>query len=171
MEATIKDLVRLDLLYAARIHVAAKEEHPRNARGVTHGHNEGGARAATPPHKCSSIQVQFIHNGYDVRCHQLVRKGPRVARAAAVSAAINENRAIARVEQSWNLIPPVAAVAQAAMQHDHGRARPVRGVPDSSTVVPDIALLIGRGQRRGALGLERSKVVVVSVHSRSSYTR
>src|SRR5437870_13905200 len=113
MEATIKDLVRLDLLYAARIHVAAKEEHPRNARGVTHGHNEGGARAVTPPHKCTSIQVQFIHNGYDVRCHQFVRKGAYVARAAAVSAAITQHRAIASVDQRWNLIAPIATMTQA----------------------------------------------------------
>src|SRR5438270_8368971 len=104
MEATIEDLVRLDVLYAARIHVAAKKEDPRNSRGSVHGQNEGGARAIAPAHKCSLIQVQFIHHGEDVRCHQLIRKGSPVARAAAVSAAINENRAIASGDQHWNLV-------------------------------------------------------------------
>src|ERR1700693_3355664 len=53
---------------------------------------------------------------------------------------------------------------QTSMQHDHGRAGPVRSIPDPSTVVTHVALVIGDGQRRGSVCLELSKVVVVRFH-------
>src|SRR5262245_26492689 len=59
---------------------------------------------------------------------------------------------------------PIAAMAEAAMQQDHGRAGPIRGVPEPSTVVFDIALISCDRQRCGALRFKPAEVVVVRFH-------
>ena len=107
------------------------------------------------------FNVQCVHHGEHVGCHQLIRKRPLIARAAAVAAAINEHGAIAGADQRWNLIAPITAMAEATMQQDHGRAGPVCRVPNSSAVVIHVALIACDGQRRGAMRLEILKVVVV----------
>jgi len=56
-------------------------------------------------------------------------------------------------------------MAKAAMQEAHGRAGPVGCVPDPSTVVFDVALLICDRQRRGAGRFKPDEVVVVSFHA------
>jgi hypothetical protein len=78
-----------------------------------------------------------------------------------MAAAIDQHGAITRRDQRRNLIAPVAAMPKAAMQQDHGSFRPVRRVPDSSTVVFHKALIDRGGQGRSAMRLETFKVVVV----------
>src|SRR6185312_2876081 len=51
-----------------------------------------------------------------------------------------------------------------AMQQDHGRAGPVRCVPDPSIVVFDVALTLCNRQRRGAVRFKPAEVVVVLFH-------
>jgi Segregation and condensation complex subunit ScpB len=95
------------------------------------------------------------------RMHQLIHKRSRVARAAAVATAVYQNGTIATPAQRWNLITPIATMAEAAMQQDHGRAGPV---PDPSTVAFDVALIICDRQQRGAIRFKPAEVVVVSFH-------
>ena len=78
-----------------------------------------------------------------------------------MAAAVNEHGATARVDQRWNLITPVTTMAEAAMQQDHGRARPVGRVLNSSTVVIHVTLVARDRQGRGALRFEFLEVVVV----------
>jgi hypothetical protein len=47
------------------------------------------------------------------------------------------------------------------MQQDHGRAGPVRCVPDPGTVAFDVALIRCDRQRRGAVRFKPAEVVVV----------
>ena len=150
-----------EFLGAAGVHVAAKEEYTRNPRGGFHGEDQSDARAVAPAHNGRFFQVQCVHHGENVGCHQLIRKRPRIARAAAVAAAVNEHGAIARADQHWNLITPITTMAEATMQQDHGRAGPVCRVPDSSAVVIHVALIACDRQGRGAMRLEILKVVVV----------
>jgi len=81
--------------------------------------------------------------------------------AATVAAAVNEHGAMAGADQRWNLIAPITAMAEATMQQDHGRARPVCRVPDSSPVVVHVTLIAGHGQGQGAMRFEILEVVVV----------
>jgi len=160
-ETPAKDRTELDLLCAAGVHIAAKEEYTRDPRGGFHGKDQSGARAVAPAHNDRSFKVQRVHHGQNVGCHQLVRERPRIARAAAVAAAIDEHRAMAGADQHWNLIAPIATVTEAAMQQDHGRAGPVCRVPDSSAVVFQVALIACDRQGRGAARFEVLEVVVV----------
>jgi len=52
-------------------------------------------------------------------------------------------------------------MAEAAMQQDHGRAGPVRYIPDPHTIVFDVALIACDRQGRGPMRFEVLKVVVV----------
>jgi hypothetical protein len=78
-----------------------------------------------------------------------------------MAAAINKHGAVARANQPWNLITPIAAMAEAAMQQDHGKAGPVCRVPDPSTVIFNVALIAGDRQGGGTMRCEILKVVVV----------
>jgi hypothetical protein len=71
---------------------------------------------------------------------------------------------MAGVDQRGNLVAPIAAVAQATMQQDHGRTGPVSRVPDSRPVVLHVALIVCSRQGRGALLFENPEVVVVRFH-------
>jgi hypothetical protein len=55
-------------------------------------------------------------NSENVRRHQLIPERPRVARAAAVPTAIDEQDAIAGLHQRGNLITPIAAKEEGAAQ-------------------------------------------------------
>ncbi|MGA7394372.1 MAG: hypothetical protein WBW78_17085 [Terrimicrobiaceae bacterium] len=68
---------------------------------------------------------------------------------------------MARADQHWNLITPIAAMAEASMQKDYGRAGAECRVPDSSAVVIRVALLACDRQGRGTMRFEIRKVVVV----------
>jgi hypothetical protein len=50
---------------------------------------------------------------------------------------------------------------EAAMQQDHGRAGPIRCVPNLRTVVFDVAVIMGDRQRRGTIGFKLAEIVVV----------
>ncbi len=78
-----------------------------------------------------------------------------------MAATIDDHRAMVRADQRWNLIAPIAAMAEAAMQKDHGRAGPECRIPDSSAVVIQVALLAGDRQGGGTMRFEILKVVVV----------
>ena len=78
-----------------------------------------------------------------------------------MTATIYDHSAMVRADQRWNLIAPIAAMAEAAMQKDHGRAGPECRVPNSSTVVINVALLACDRQGGGTMRFEIRKVVVV----------
>jgi len=81
-----------------------------------------------------------------------------------VATTVYQNGTIATPNQGWNLIAPIAAVAEAAMQQDYGRAGPVSSVPDPSTVAFDVPLIICDRQQRGAVRFKPAEVVVVRFH-------
>jgi hypothetical protein len=62
-------------------------------------------------------------------------------------------------------IPPVAAVAEAAVQQDHRPAGAVRCVSDPSAVVFDVALITCDRQRRGPVRFKLAKAVVANFHA------
>ena len=78
-----------------------------------------------------------------------------------MAATIDDHSAMARADQHWNLITPIAALAEAAMQKDYGRAGPECRVPDSGTFVVHVALLACDRQGGGTMRFEIRKVVVV----------
>src|SRR5258705_2385446 len=98
--------------------------------------------------------MQRIHHRQNIGCQQLIREWPRVACAAAVATTVYQNGTIAAPDYRWNLITPIAAVAESAVQQDHRRAGPVSGVPDPSTLVFDVAVVVRGRQRCGAVRFE-----------------
>ena len=60
-----------------------------------------------------------FHHGQNIGRHQFIGERPRVARAASMAAAVDQNGAIAAPHQRWNLIAPIATMTQTAMQQDH----------------------------------------------------
>src|SRR5215216_6660500 len=108
-----------NLLCATRVHIAGKEEHACNARGSFRSKNQCCACAVAPAHQTHLFKLQCIHYRGNVGCHQLVRERSRVARAAAVATAVYQNGTIAILDQCWDLIPPIATMAKAAMQQNH----------------------------------------------------
>ena len=76
----------------------------------------------------------------------------------------NEHNATARTDQGRNLVPPVPAVAEAAVEQDHRVARPVGREPYPCAVVVHVALFVGNGQRRGTVRHKARQVVVVRFH-------
>jgi hypothetical protein len=78
-----------------------------------------------------------------------------------VAAAVDKHGAMARADQHWNLITPIATMAEATMQQYHWRAGPVCCVSDSSAVVVHVALIVCDRQGRGTMRFEIPKVVVI----------
>ena len=81
-----------------------------------------------------------------------------------MATAVYHNSTVAVADQRWNLITPVATMAEAAMQQDHGRAGPIRCVPDPSPVVFDVVLIIGDWQWRSAVRFKPAEVIVVNFY-------
>ena len=73
-----------------------------------------------------------------------------------MAAAVDHNGTIALRDQSRNLVSPIAAVAQAAMQQDHRWANAVSAIPDAGCVIFDIALIVRDRKWRGAARFEYS---------------
>jgi hypothetical protein len=88
-----------------------------------------------------------------------------------MATAIYQNGTIAAPDQCWNLKTPIATMAEAAMQQDHGRAGPITGVPDPSSLVFDVALIICNRQRGGAVRFEFPEVVITNFHFSISHLR
>ena len=55
-------------------------------------------------------------------------------------------------------------MAEAAMQQDHGRAGLIGYVPDQSTVMVNVTLIICDRQRRGTVRFKPAEVIVVRFH-------
>ena len=68
-----------------------------------------------------------------------------------MAAAIDEHGAMARADQRRNLIPPIPAMSEAAVQQDHRKPGPISRVPDASAVVLHVAPIACDRQRRGAM--------------------
>jgi hypothetical protein len=81
-----------------------------------------------------------------------------------MSAAVNDNGAIAIPNQCWDLISPIPAVAEAAVQKYHGWTKPIVGVPDSRAVMIDMSLISKIWQRRGTFRFKFAEIVVVVFH-------
>jgi len=135
--------VLVDLLQAAGVHVAAEEERTGYAGGSLGSCDEGDACAVAPTHQRCSFDVERVHDFEDIGCHKLVGVGASVACAVAVSAAVDENDAMACVDEIGDLITPVAAVAEAAVEEDYGQAEAIGGEPDEGTFIFNVALIVG----------------------------
>ncbi len=77
-----------------------------------------------------------------------------------MASAIDDHDEMAGTDQRGNLITPIPAMAEAAMQQDHGSAGPVCRVPDSRTVMAHVALIAGGRQRCSTVRFEMLEVVV-----------
>ena len=81
-----------------------------------------------------------------------------------MASAVDKHGAIARGDHRRNLVAPVTAVPETAVQQDHRESEPVARIPDPSTVVLHVALAVRGRQRRSALRFEYLQVVVVCLH-------
>lgn len=81
-----------------------------------------------------------------------------------MAAAVDEHDTIAGAGQRRNLMAPVAAMAEAAMQQDHRRAGPVCCIPDASAVVFDVSLTGWRRQGWCTIRCEFFEAVVSKFH-------
>ena len=79
----------------------------------------------------------MIQHRHHIGRHQVVEYGRASRAAAAVTAAVDDNNAMSRGDQFGNLISPVAAMAEAAMQQHDRTAGAVARVPDPRAVVVD----------------------------------
>ena len=77
-------------------------------------HHQADDRPVAPTDDRGAADLQSVHHRQDVRGHQLIGVAPLVARAAAVAAAVDQHDATAGGEQGRDLVPPIAAVAEAA---------------------------------------------------------
>ena len=68
---------------------------------------------------------------------------------------------IAAFDQRWNLISPIAAMAQATMQQDYRCANSVSAIPDAGSVMFDRSGIVCDGKWRGAVRFESSQLIVV----------
>ena len=68
-----------------------------------------------------------------------------------MAAAVNQHGAMSGADQHGDLITPIAAMTQATMQQDHGRAGPIGSVPNSSAVMVHVAMTVRDRQGRGAM--------------------
>jgi hypothetical protein len=84
------------------------------------------------------------------------RQHPTVGTWATVAAAVDHNRSIAARDESGDLVSPIAAVAQTAMQQDHRWANAVSAIPDAGSVIFDIAQIARDRKWRGAARFESS---------------
>src|ERR1700733_6090016 len=109
--------------------------------------------------------MQRIHYRQYIGRHQIIRVWSSVARAAAMAAAVDQNRTAATTDQCWNLITPVATMAKTAMEQDYRRTRSVSRIPDPSAIMFHIALIICRRQRSGPVSFEPPEVVIVNFHA------
>src|SRR6202140_3563129 len=107
---------------SARVHVAAEEEHARHARGCLPSEDQSSACAVAPTGHCGFFETQHIHDLENVRRHQLIPERPGVARAAAVTTAIDKHDAIAGLHEPGHLITPIAAMAKTDVEQDNGPA-------------------------------------------------
>src|SRR5215213_4036091 len=141
---------QLEFFCATWVHVAGKKEHACCPSGSLRSQDQSRAGTIAPADQTCLLEVQMIHHCRKVKSHLLIRIGSGIARAAAMAPAVDYNRTIATADQHWDLITPVATMTKPAMQQDHRRARPVRGVPNLSAVMFDVTLIIYIRQGRGA---------------------
>ena len=106
------------------------------------------------------FQLDVVHHGQNVGCHQLIRVRPLIARTVAMAAAIDQHNPITGAHQARNLITPITAVAKATMQHNHAVAGPKCRVPDSRALMVHVALIVRGRQGFGAVPFEIREIVV-----------
>jgi hypothetical protein len=151
-------------LGTAWVHVAAKEEHTRRALRRLHGQGERNTSTVAPADERRVVDAQHIHDGPHIRCHARIGVRLCVACASAVPTAINDDGPVARSHECRNLIPPIAAMAEPAMQQDHRPADAEGRIPDAGAVVLDMALRNGGRQRSSTVGGKACQIVVEGVH-------
>src|SRR5687767_10852827 len=140
-----------EFLGAAWIHIARKEKHTGNMCGRFIRQDQCDDCAITPTDQRCLLKVQCIHHRQNIGCHQFIRKRSLITRTTTMTAAVYHYGLIATTYQRGNLIAPVATMAKAAVQQDHGRAGPVGCIPYPDTVVFHIALITCDWQRRGPI--------------------
>src|ERR1700741_2756004 len=112
-EAAVDHRRRHEWLRAAGVHVAREEEHARDALRRAPTENQRGTRAVAPADEGCFLYLQRGQYGEDVGSHQLVAVRLPVARSAAVSAAVDQNHAIASLNQRRHLLTPICTVPEA----------------------------------------------------------
>jgi hypothetical protein len=80
-----------------------------------------------------------------------------------MAAAIDEHNPILGAHQARNLITPITAVAEAAMQHDHDAPGPKCRVPDSCAIMVHVALIAPGRQWSGAMPFVDGRFALVQL--------
>ena len=106
-------------------------------------------RSVAPAHDVGATDMQRVQQAGHVVGHQVVAVGTRVARAAAVAAAVHQDDGMAR-HQRPDLVPPIVRVGQAAMQQHHRRSPADRGIVQADAVDLGVSGMLRRHRgRRG----------------------
>jgi hypothetical protein len=86
----------IDILDAARVGICSKRKQFGEPLGVMDGNVEPSNCAITPADQRSLVDFEKIHEREHIGRHKVVTVGPRVARAAAVAAAVHDHDAVVR---------------------------------------------------------------------------
>ncbi len=127
--------------------------------------HQADAGTVAPSGNGRLIDLQPVHDGENVRGHEFVGIGPLVSRAAAMAPAVDDDNLMAGIDQGRNLIAPIAAVSEPAMQENYGSAAAIGGIPDTRAIMIDMAFRLGMRQGCGPFGFEAVKLIVVKFHT------
>ena len=100
---------------------------------MMHRDVEADDPAVAPADDRGLLDFKEIHQPDHIRGHQIVAVRPLVAGAAAVTAAVHDDNAIARLQRA-HLMAPVIRVGEPAMQQDDRLAVAEGGVPQLDAV-------------------------------------
>ncbi len=152
--------VLLDILHDARgPGVGGEGEHLADPVLVPESEVDADDAAVAPSDDVRLRDLERVHQRNDVVRHQIVSVRPCVARRAAVAAAVHQDHGVARRDRG-NLIAPVVAVGETAVQENDGRALAIDRVVDPDPVGVRHAAAVGcdrrRRRRQGSPPLERA---------------
>lgn len=87
-----------------------------------------------------------------------------------MTTAVDQNGTIATPNERGNLIAPIAAMTQSAMQQHHRWAGTVSAVPDPASLIFDVSIFVRDRQRRGTLRFELPEFGILNFHRFSAET-
>jgi hypothetical protein len=85
---------------------------------VAHREIDAENAAIAPADDVGLRDLQHIHQRHDIVGHQIIAVRARIARAAAVAAAVHQDHGMMR-RHGRDLVAPVVGVGKAAMQENH----------------------------------------------------
>ena len=135
--------VLLDILDDARgPGVGGEGEHLADPVLVPEREVDADDAAVAPADDVRLRDLERVHQRHDVVGHQIVAVRPRVARRAAVAAAVHQDHGVARRDRG-NLIAPIVAVGETAVQENDRRAAAIDRVVDLDAVGLGLAAAVG----------------------------